>query len=131
MLFRSELNDLGIVGVKVPKLDIDACRGCAKCAPHDSCPMGICEVKDGKLVIDAEKCNNCGVCVGKCHFGALDNGEVMHKIYIAGRWGKRIRLGTALNKLFTEDEVSKTIEKTILFFKEQGKSGERLSDPVE
>ncbi|MBQ7087004.1 MAG: 4Fe-4S binding protein, partial [Clostridia bacterium] len=94
------------------------------------CPIKVAKVENGKLVIP-EDCNNCGVCVGKCPFGAIEGGTVMHKIYIGGRWGKRIRLGTALDKLFTEEEVMKTIEKTILFFKEQGLSGERLSDTVE
>lgn len=128
---KPELNDLGVVGVKVPQFNAEKCRGCAKCAPAESCPIKIAKVENGKLNINPEECNNCGVCVGKCPFGAIEGGVVMHKIYIAGRWGKRIRLGTPLNKLFTEEEVMKTIEKTILFFKEQGLSGERLSDTVE
>ena len=55
----------------------------------------------------------------------------MYKIYIAGRWGKKIRLGTPVSQLFEENEVYDMIEKTMLFFKDQGISGERLSDTVE
>lgn len=128
---KPDLNDLGIVGVKVPQFNAEKCRGCAKCAPSENCPIKIAKVENGKLVINPEECNNCGVCVGKCPFGAIEEGVVMHKVFIAGRWGKKIRLGSALNKLFTEDEAMKVIEKTILFFKEQGLSGERLSDTVE
>lgn len=127
---KPDLNDLGIVGVKVLSFDESKCRGCAKCAPSEKCPIKACKVENGKLKIN-EECNNCGVCVNKCPFGATDNATVMHKIYIAGRWGKKIRIGTAISKLFTQDEAIKMIEKTILFFKENGLSGERLSDTVE
>ena len=61
-------------------------------------------VKDGKLVIDGENCNNCGRCVGKCPFHALDEGTYGYKIYIGGRWGKRTATGRPLSKLITTKE---------------------------
>ena len=128
---KPDLNDLGIVGVKIPNFQSDKCRGCLKCMPAESCPIKISKVENGKLNIDKSQCNNCGVCVGKCPFGAIPDGKVMYKIYIAGRWGKKIRLGTAVSQLFEENEVYDMIEKTMLFFKDQGISGERLSDTVE
>jgi dissimilatory sulfite reductase (desulfoviridin) alpha/beta subunit len=40
-------------------------------------------------------------------------------------------MGQPLNKFFTdEEEVLNTVEKVILFFREQGKAGERLSDTI-
>ncbi len=36
-----------------------------------------------------------------------------------------------LNRIFTdEEELLRTVEKTILFFREQGKTGERLADTI-
>ena len=46
--------------------------------------------------------------------------------------GKRVAHGIPLTKIFTsKEEVMETIEKTILFFREQGKTGERLAQTVE
>ena len=36
---KPDLNDLGIVGQRVPKLDAGKCRGCKKCSVADACPM--------------------------------------------------------------------------------------------
>jgi NAD(P)H-nitrite reductase large subunit len=54
------------------------------------------------------------------------------KIYIGGRWGKKISHGKALNKIFTDkDEAMAVIEKAILLFKDQGLAGERFAVTVE
>ena len=46
------------------------------------------------------------------------------KIYIGGRWGKKISHGKALNRIFTsEEEALDVIEKAILLFKDQGIKG--------
>ena len=88
-------------------------------------------VVDGKLRIDEEVCNNCGRCVGKCPFHALDEGAYGYKIYIGGRWGKKVAHGHALSPVFTsEEEVLSIIEKAILLFREQGETGERFADTI-
>ena len=85
-----------------------------------------------KLVIDDSVCNHCGRCIGKCPFGAIDAGQTGYKIYIGGRWGKKIAHGQALEKIFTTtDEVLDVVEKAILLFREQGITGERFADTVE
>lgn len=93
--------------------------------------MGAAQVTDGKLVIDEEKCNNCGRCIGKCPFHAADEGTYGYKVYIGGRWGKRTAHGQALDRIFTsEEEVLSVLEKAILLFREQGNTGERFADTV-
>ena len=95
------------------------------------CPVKAASVKDGKLVIDPEICNHCGRCVTKCPFHALDEGTYGYKIYIGGRWGKKVAEGRPLSKIFTtEQEVIDTVEKAILFFRDEGISGERFADTV-
>ena len=62
------------------------------------------------------------------------NKEGIHgfKIYIGGRWGKKIVHGRELSQIFTsEEEVMKEENKAILLFREQGKSGERFADTIE
>ena len=86
---------------------------------------------EGVLSIDKELCNNCGRCIGKCHFDAIEEGKSGYKITIGGRWGKRTNKGLALNKIFIdEEEVMSTIEKMILIYREQGITGERLADTI-
>lgn len=55
----------------------------------------------------------------------------MYKVYVGGKWGKRVRMGSPLQKLFTRDEVIAVVEKAILLFKQKGISGERFGDTVE
>ena len=129
---KPDLNDLGIIGQRIPGLDQDECNGCKKCGVVQVCPMGAAKLEDGVLEIDKGICNNCGRCIGTCHFDALDDGTYGYKIYIGGRWGKKIAQGRALSKIFTDkDEALDVIEKAILLFREQGKTGERFAKTIE
>ena len=94
--------------------------------------MGAAKVVDGLLEMDKSICNNCGRCIGKCRFDAIEGGQTGYKIYIGGRWGKKVAQGRPLDPVFTsEEEVLSIIEKAILLFREQGKTGERFSDTIE
>ena len=121
----------GIVGQLVPNVDVDSCNGCKKCKVVTSCPMKAATLEDGEIAIDQELCNNCGRCVGACPFDAIEDGTAGYRIYIGGRWGKKINHGQPLSKIFTsEEEVLSVVEKAILFFREQGQTGERFADTI-
>lgn len=127
---KPDLNDLGIIGQRIPAFDASLCRGCKKCAVSSVCPIGSAKVEDGVLKI-GDDCNHCGRCVGKCPFKAIPEGTYGYKIYIGGRWGKKCAQGHALSKIFTsEEEVMSVVEKAILLFREQGLTGERFSDTI-
>ena len=128
---KPDLNDLGIVGQRVPMVDYAKCRGCKVCQVEKNCPIKTAKMVDGKIHIDPNACNNCGRCKGKCPFGALEEYQNGYKILIGGRWGKKVAHGMALTKLFTtEEEVMDVIEKAILLFRDEGISGERFADTV-
>src|SRR5690554_5486631 len=93
---KPDLNDLGIVGQRIPNYNQDLCKGCSKCAIVNVCPMGAPHVENGRLVINKSVCNNCGLCVSKCHFNAIPDGKQFYKVYIGGKWGKKIRMGSPL-----------------------------------
>ena len=129
---KPDLNDLGIIGQMIPNFDEDSCNGCKKCSIEAVCPMSAAKIIDGVLNIDPKICNNCGRCIGKCNFDAIEDGTQGYKIYIGGRWGKRVAVGKALNKVFTsKEEALDTIEKAILLYREKGKTGERFAQMVE
>ena len=112
-------------------MELDKCRGCKVCQVEQVCPIHVAKVVDGKVVIDPNICNHCGRCVGKCPFHAVDQSTNGYRIYIGGRWGKKVAQGLALEKVFTSrEEVLATIEKAILLFREQGITGERFADTV-
>ncbi|MDO4553627.1 MAG: (4Fe-4S)-binding protein [Lachnospiraceae bacterium] len=129
---KPDLNDMGIIGQLVPNFDEDMCNGCKRCSIEKVCPIGAARVVDGVLEIDKNLCNNCGRCVGNCHFDAIEDGTPGYKIYIGGRWGKSVAKGQELRKIFSsEEEVMSAIEKTILLFREQGKTGERFAQTID
>ena len=128
---KPDLNDLGIVGQRVPMIDYSKCGGCKVCQVEKNCPIQVAQMVDGKVSIDPNACNNCGRCKGRCPFGALEEYQEGYKILIGGRWGKKVAHGIPLTRIFTsEDEVMDVIEKAILLFRDEGISGERFADTV-
>ena len=128
---KPDLNDLGIIGARVPGYSEDQCRGCKKCQVEQACPIHAAKLTDGRLVIDPNLCNSCGRCIGKCPFHCNDEGTYGWKVYIGGRWGKRTAHGQMLGKIFTsKEEVLSVVEKAILLFRDQGISGERFADTI-
>ena len=129
---KPNLNDVGIIGQRIPKVDTDICKGCKKCAIEAACPNKVAKVVDGKIQIDKGTCRHCGRCVGKCPFHTIEDGTYGYKIYIGGRWGKKVSKGRSLSKIFTsKDEALDVIEKAILFFRDNGIKGERFAETIE
>lgn len=128
---KPDLNDLGIVGQRMPVYSSDKCRGCKKCQVEAACPIKAAKLENGKLTIGTD-CNNCGRCREKCPFGAIPEYTEGFKIYIGGRWGKKVAYGKPLDRLFTsEEEVLDIVERAILFFRDEGISGERFADTID
>lgn len=129
---KPDLNDLGIVGQRVPEIDLEKCRGCKICQVEKVCPIHVASVREGKIVVDQDECNHCGRCIGKCPFKAFESYTNGYRVYIGGRWGKKVARGRYLDKVFTDkEEVLSVVEKAILLFREQGVTGERFADTVE
>ena len=128
---KPDLNDLGIIGQRVPEHDLEKCRGCKKCQVEAACPVGAAVLTDGKLKVDPEFCNRCGRCKNTCPFGVTSSYVSGYKICIGGRWGKRTAQGIPLSKLFTsEEEVLEVIERVILLYRDEGNPGERFADTI-
>lgn len=128
---KPDLNDLGIIGQRMPLFDLTKCRGCKKCQVVENCPIHATSLVDGKIKMDPLSCNSCGRCAEKCPFGVTAEYQNGYKIYIGGRWGKKVAHGHALGRLFTtEEEVLDTVERAILLFRNEGITGERFADTV-
>ncbi|MBQ8642410.1 MAG: 4Fe-4S binding protein [Clostridia bacterium] len=128
---KPSLNDVGIEGNKMIAFDSGKCRGCGKCGAADVCPVKAA-VKDGKVTYHQEKCIRCGLCIGKCPFGAIpDAAASVCTVYVGGTWGKYQRIGTPLSHLIPEADVADTVEKVLLWYRENGYVKERLGAAID
>lgn len=128
---KPSLNDFGVEGHRVPEYDTSLCRGCAVCAVETACPMKAAKLDDKKLAV-SDRCNSCGVCIGKCPFGAVaKDGKVMYRIFVGGTWGKHTRMGTPLSRLVEAHEVLPILEKSMLWFRENGYAKERFGMTID
>ena len=128
---KPSLNDFGVEGHRIPEYDTSICRACGVCAVENGCPMKAAKVVDGKLSV-SEDCNQCGVCIGKCPFGAVKKeGKVAYRIFVGGTWGKRTRMGTPLSRYVEENEVLPILEKAMLWWRENGYAKERFGMTID
>ena len=129
---KPDLNDVGIIGQRVPKVDYDKCKGCKVCQIEKACPIKVAHLEGDKILVPGDACNLCGRCIGKCPFHAFDEFSNGYRVYIGGRWGKKVAQGRFLNRVFTDrGEVLDVVEKAIALFRDQGIAGERFADTVE
>ncbi|MBE6635789.1 MAG: (4Fe-4S)-binding protein [Ruminococcaceae bacterium] len=129
---KPSLNDVGVEGCKLFSFDGELCRACKRCSVAESCPSRAVSVENGRAVIDGGKCTKCGVCIGKCPFGAAPKeAESACRIFVGGTWGKTQRMGTRLNNTYPVDEIPTVIEKVLLWYKENGYVKERLGATVD
>ena len=129
---KPSLNDVGVEGCKAFSFDPSLCRGCKICLVAQSCPSRAVSIQDGKAIVNQEACTHCGVCIGKCPFGAAPKqAESACRIFVGGTWGKTQRMGTPLQALFRVEEIPAVIEKVMLWYKENGYAKERLGAAID
>ena len=67
-----------------------------------------------------------------CNLDGMNIEKGGYRLYLGGHWGKKVGRGTPLDFIFeTEEEILSAVEKTILFYKENGIAGERFADTIE
>jgi len=52
------------------------------------------------------------------------------KLFIGGRWGKKVKRGEPLEGLYSKEKTMEIIEKAILYYKENGEPKERFGDMI-
>ncbi len=129
---KPELNDLGIIGQRMPRFDFEKCRSCKVCQIEKLCPIQAAVMEDQLLKVDENRCNNCGRCKNSCPFDVSEEYVDGYRIFIGGRWGKKTAIAQPLNYFFTDEaELMNTVEKIIRFYHDEGITGERFADTIE
>ena len=95
---KANINDIGIMGRSIPKFLTDKCVGCGMCVKE--CRQKALKIVDGKIVYNKELCVECGECVRTCRLGAVEAKEKGAEIFIGGRFGRGMSIGTSLGKIF-------------------------------
>lgn len=130
---KPTLNDFGIQGHRVPRLLEDKCRSCAVCSIVPACRDDAISIgADGKPRFDAGRCINCGACISRCPFGAMDkDAPPLYQITVGGMAGRQLRAGTPLSRLVREEEISPILDRTLDWYVDNADGRERLGKTLD
>lgn len=122
---KANINDIGVMGKTIPEFILENCVGCGLCV--QGCRQKALEIVDEKITYNEEVCVSCGECVRVCKTNAVIAKEKGAEIFVGGRFGRGIRIGDSLGKIFEEEEIVSVIDKIMEHYKEIGNKGERIS----
>lgn len=127
---KARESDIGIMGVRVPRWEAPDCIHCNICV--DVCAPEAIHEADGIYIRDPDKCIGCSACTVRCPKSSWKVESFGYTVLIGGTLGKRPRLATPLAEYVeTEVEVLALVEKTIQYFKKNGRKRERLGHLME
>ena len=122
---KANINDIGILGRTIPEFKLENCVGCGMCVK--GCRQKALEVVDKKIVYNKDLCVDCGECVRLCKLNAAVAKEKGAEIFVGGRFGRGIRIGDSLGKIFKEEEIVPMVDKILTYYSKVGNKGERIS----
>ena len=141
---KPQFNDIGLMGLAEPGLNLEECTGCHLCA--EVCldygslddftqAFTMVENKEGLPkeipVYDADKCIYCADCIKVCPTDAIFTKRIGLALFIGGKFGRHPRWATRVADFLTEEEVFQIVERVCKWWKENGKRGERLGQTMD
>jgi len=124
-----QLNDLGFLAHCYPLLDPGECTNCGACA--EVCREGAIEMRDEVLHFVADRCIGCGDCIAACPQDAVGIAGEGLSLFLGGRAGRAIRIGTPVPGLVAEAEVPEITDFIITFFTDNTCKGERFGEMMD
>jgi dissimilatory sulfite reductase (desulfoviridin) alpha/beta subunit len=126
---KAEENDVGIKGAQVVDWVESDCIMCGVCIK--ACREGALTIEDGKIELDAEKCNYCGRCVKSCPTEAW-KGKEGYIVSFGGLFGNKIHQGQSFLPVITDEEqLYRVTDAAIKFFDDNAQAGERFQFTLE
>ncbi len=123
-------NDFGVMGKIEKNFNEKLCNYCGLCA--EVCPVKAITVKGEKLLYDEAKCIGCAECVLVCPTEAWEKKKEGYAVYVGGKMGKFPALGQEVFDFVpSEDKLFEIVEKTLEFYRKEGKKGERFRETLD
>ncbi len=127
---RTTEMDLGFQGAVDPKWDEPLCTGCTLCAK--ACLEGaIVSDKEGKPVFDPEKCIYCGDCIRACPTDSWKAKRRGWIVRVGGKHGRHPMLAREVFEFLPDEKVHDFIDKTLKWYKRNGRRRERIGVTIE
>jgi len=127
---RTREMDLGFQGVVYPVWSKDLCTGCTLCAK--ACQEGaIVSDKEGMPMFDESKCVYCGDCIRACPTDAWKDKKKGWLVRTGGKHGRHPREADQVANFLPDNKVNDFISATLKWYKENGKSKERIGTVID
>ena len=123
------LNEIGITGIQKPIRDPGLCTGCGTCTNY--CREKAIEVVDGIIVLDKNKCMECGFCIMPCPFHLIRGADPQYRITVGGHRGRHPKIGRFLITVNTPEDVIRVVDKIIYWIYRQASSGSLLPEQLD
>jgi len=123
------LNEIGITGIQKPIRDPGLCTGCGTCTNY--CREKAIEVVDGIIVLDKNKCMECGFCIMPCPFHIIRGADPQYRITVGGHRGRHPKIGRYLITVNTPEDVIRVVDKIIYWIYRQASSGSLLPEQLD
>jgi dissimilatory sulfite reductase (desulfoviridin) alpha/beta subunit len=125
---QPQIKDFGVQGQMVPEVTGD-CKQCEACI--ETCPEGAISLGRRGIVIDSGKCLNCGMCIRVCPTGSITGEKAGFRVLAGGKLGRHPRLAEELIPIAGEDHVADALARSLEFFLQEAKPGERFGSLLE
>ena len=124
---RPQIVDIGIIGAVLPGIFDEACTLCNACV--QACDENAITLDEGDEtpLINYNQCLMCAKCINACPTGTIGEKEKGFRVLLGGRLGRHPRLAMEISGLHTHDEVLGIVKKSLTFYKETSKNGQRFS----
>ncbi|HHT9144361.1 MAG TPA: 4Fe-4S binding protein [Candidatus Wunengus sp. YC61] len=127
---RTSEMDLGFQGVVYPVWSKDLCTGCTLCAK--ACQEGaIVSDKEGRPMFDESKCVYCGDCIRACPTDAWKDKKKGWMVRTGGKHGRHPRVADLVANFLPDSKVNDFISATLKWYKENGKTKERIGTVID
>jgi dissimilatory sulfite reductase (desulfoviridin) alpha/beta subunit len=123
------LNEIGITGIRKPIRDPGLCTGCGTCTSY--CREKAIEVVDGVIVLDKNRCMDCGFCIMPCPFHIIRGADPQYRITVGGHRGRHPKIGRYLITVDTPEDVIRVVDKIIYWIHRQACSGSLLPEQLD
>jgi anaerobic sulfite reductase subunit C len=129
---RSRTSDIGIIARSAIEVSVDKCTGCTLCVREPlGCQVEAITLTDDGVVIDEERCIQCGFCTNVCKPSSITLKGTSFDILVGGSGGITPREAVFLKNVPTEDAVIEEISTLLGRYSEIAEKGERLGAVIE